>query len=364
MAPTGTNPSFPAGLARQTRSAFTLIELLVSMAVLVMIILFVGQLVTSTTTITVNSGKFLDSDNQARVIFSQMAYDFGAMFKRTDIHYYFHSQSGNDEFYFYSQASGNIASQDPAGTTDATINSASLIGYRVSDRISNGTRVELERLGRGLHWADVAPQSGAATSVLFLPALISGSFQTAIADAYNNSSNPDPHPSATSSVPEWDVIGDQVFRMEFGFLLTSGSFSNVPITSPAGVKNNLDGSGAPGSANDSTAGYSVGSRWYDASGQVAYCCTNATAGAAVWSSLGLQDVNAVVVAIALMDQKSRATTTTAAIITSGSTQLSDFNTTPVATSWLQNTDNVSTFSGLNKTAASSIHVYQRFFYLN
>jgi prepilin-type N-terminal cleavage/methylation domain-containing protein len=60
MAPPRSNLSFPVRLARQARNAFTLVELLISMAVLVMIILFVGQLVTSTATITVNSGKFLE----------------------------------------------------------------------------------------------------------------------------------------------------------------------------------------------------------------------------------------------------------------------------------------------------------------
>src|SRR5690242_19189138 len=90
--------------ARQAHNAFTLVELLVSIAVLMMIILFVGQLVNSATTVTVNSGKLVDADNQARLIFAQMSSDFAAMVSRADVSYYFHSNKGNDEFYFYSQA--------------------------------------------------------------------------------------------------------------------------------------------------------------------------------------------------------------------------------------------------------------------
>jgi len=373
-------------LVRQTRMvarAFTLLELMISMAVLLMIVFFVGQLMSSATTTIVNSGKLLDSDNQARLIFSQMANDFAKMYNRTDVNYYFHStgtnsqQGENDEFYFYSEAPGYIASQDLSGTTEATINSASLIGYRVSDTISSGTRAELERLGRGLHWMDSAAQTGAghATSVLCLPYLIKDNFSSAITDLYNNSSNPNPVPTTTLA-PEWDVIGELVFRMEFCFLLKSGSFNNIPV-SPVGSKDNLGASVPPGSGDGLTSGYSVGSRWYDTTAQLGYCCTSPTPGQAVWSPLGLQDVKAVVVTIATMDLKGRATTTAAAI-NSAIAPLTNFIgndpsnpgpvPVPVADAWIKKSENVADFlsatNGLSKLAASSIRVYQRFFYLN
>lgn len=347
-------------------SAFTLLELLVSLAVLAMLIVLAGQMLSGATTTIGNSGKFLDSDKEARMIFAQMSNDFAAMYNRADINFYFHSQPGNDEFYFYSQASGHIASQDPAGTTDASINSASLIGYRVSDRVSNGTRAELERLGLGLHWADSAG-GGPFTSVQFLPMLISDGFKAAIADPYNNSSNAKSG-SAPTDVPEWDVIGPQVFRMEFCFLLTSGSFSSLPYCT-AGMKDNATATNAPKFSDDSNAGYSTGSRWYDTSSQVAYRCTNAAPNAAEWTPLGLQDVKGIVVAIAILDSKKRQLGSITAI-RNAIPQLADFdsaNPVPMAGLWIQKTANIGQFTAatdLNSAAVASLRVYERIFYLN
>jgi len=355
--------------SRGTRAkgmAFTLIEIMVSTSILILIILLVNQLINSASMTTVTASKRIDSDNQARLIFAKMAEDFDAMYQRGDLNYYFLSQSGNDAFYFYSQAPGHIASQDVSGTNDASLNNSSLVGYRVSDKISGGNRVELERLGRGLHWADGGGQTGAnghASSVLHLPWLIKDAFSTALADSYNNSSNP--YSTTSTSAPQWDVIGDQVFRMKFCFLLNDGSFSLTPILRNTPTTNNLTANAAPGSGNDSTVGYTIGSRWYNTTTNLAYTCLNAAPGAALWAPLGLQDVKAVVVTIALIDTKSRATTTAPAIQKAISS-MHDAAPGPQANTWMPQTDDAATFvqnSGLSRAAASSIRVYERYFYL-
>nr|DAQ81601.1 MAG TPA: tail fiber protein [Caudoviricetes sp.] len=51
--------------------------------------------------------------------------------------------------------------------------------------------------------------------------------------------------------------------------------SNLPL-------NKLNGTAAPTVNDDSGDGYSVGSKWYDLTGDEAYVCLDATAGAAVW----------------------------------------------------------------------------------
>ncbi len=354
---------------RTVRLGFTLLELMASIGILVLLVAVVHQLVSSATLSTVSATRLMDSDNQARLIFAKMAEDFASMYRRADVNYYFKSQSGNDAFYFYSQAPGHIASQEVAGTTDASINSASLVGYRVSDSVSGGTRVELERLGRGLRWMDLSAQAaenGAATSVQHLPSLIKNAFSQAIADVYNNTTNPSTSASATN---QWDVIGDQVFRMEFCFLLRDGTFSLKPVLAASTNSNNLEANAAPTTTADSSAGYGVGSRWYDTTTQIAYQCTNAAAGAAVWAPQGLADVKAVVVTLALIDTKSRVSTGIASIRNA----ISSLSDTPATNpgsmqkTWVQKANDTASLvreTGLNRTTASSVRVYERFFYLN
>lgn len=57
-------------------------------------------------------------------------------------------------------------------------------------------------------------------------------------------------------------------------------------------KINFFGSAAPGVGDDTNDGYSVGSQWFDLTGDVKYDCLDATVGAAVWkSSSGTGEVN-------------------------------------------------------------------------
>ncbi|WP_157895318.1 type II secretion system protein [Verrucomicrobium sp. GAS474] len=348
---------------RGNKRGFTLVEIMVSIGVLLCIILLVAQLVSSLSATTSNASKRSDSDNQARLIFSKMAADFAAISSRADVNYAFLSQNGNDSFYFYSEASGHISSGDPAGTGESTLSGVSLIGYRVSDGISGGARVELERLGLGLHWVDVSSQtgtSGQGRSVLFLPTLIRDAFSKTLANPNNNSSNPN-----TSNPSPWDVIGDQVFRMEFCFLLKDGTFAVTPVIRNSGAKGNFAAAVAPQATDDASAGYAPGSRWYNAQSQVAYRCVRASTKAAFWTPLGLQDVKAVVVSLALLHPKARATIQVGAL-TRSIPLLPDFAGSPVIGSWTTAAGNASVFKagGMNPMTASSVRVYQRFFYLN
>lgn len=364
---------------------------MVSIAILTLIVFFVNQVVNSATKTTVGSGKRIDSDNQTRLIFAKMEADFDAIYNRADVNFYFQglprqsNQGGNDEFYFYSQSPGHFANNAGPGAPD--INTASLVGYRVNDGVSKGTSAQLERLGRGLVWTATSTQNGTGSdspSMLFLPPggvndgdtrLIKYAFPNAISDPYNNSSNPNPNALATGVVPEWDVIGDQVVRMEFCFLLTNGAFSQTPMIQVSG--STTIQSGHPTAYDDSsvTPPYAAGWRWYDTSAQVGYLCTNATPKAAVWTYLGLKDVKAVVVTLALLDTQSRASTNMTDIQKIISTHcFPDFSTAPLASStaplagtWTQSANNPQTLvnnTGLSQVAASAFRIYERFFYLN
>ena len=354
-----------------------MIELLVSMAVLALLLTLVAQMVNSTVTTTVNSGKHIDADGQARLIFDRMGADFASICRRADAPSYFHSQSGNDEAYFYSDAAGYFATADPNSATMSIPNSASLLGYRVSDRLSGGSRLELERLGRGLHWFDGGNTlpNGPATMMVFLPGSIPVAFKDAIADPYNNSSN---LRSSTSdgNAPQWDVIGDQVFRMEFCFVLSDGSLSSIPVTQPTAKTNNLAATTPPGPGDDSGSGYSQDSRWYDKTAGVGYRCRSAGVGQATWAPLGMLDIKGFVVAVAIMDSKTRKICS-ATSLQSAVQELPDFDaaiTDPntgkpylMANLWLKKVNAASTFATTTRlppSAVSAIHIYQRWFSIN
>ena len=375
-------PRSPHPGKRGTR-AFTLIEVLASMVVLTLLVTAMAQLLNSATSTSTGVGKRIDADSQARLVLDRMADDFSGMAKRPDIDFYFHHQAGNDALYFFSSATGYYPAVDPNGTGVATENPFSLAGYRVSDQVSGGSRYELERLGRGMHWYDTAAgaANGTASAVVYLPAIIvdpaagTGSYSKVLTDPYNNSSNLNPD---SSSVPEWDVIGDQVFRLEFCYLLKDGTLDEIPAShANTTVTHNLGTSvtRAPTVNDDTGAGYASGSRWYDRNAEVGYVCVSATAGAAVWMPLGLQDTQAVVVAVASLDKRSRLLASAASLsqLTSALKDFSVTNTDPVtkkpylmAASWMQ-TINQAGFAAsvkLPPTATAAVHVYQRYFYLN
>jgi prepilin-type N-terminal cleavage/methylation domain-containing protein len=337
---------------------FTLVEILVSTAILLGITLLAGRLLNDVAGATTHAGKLIDSDNQARLVFSRMAGDFAALHARPDLSSHFRSQGGNDQFYFFSQVPGHSVSGATTRTTGE-----SLVGYRVGG--SSPDLVEMERLALGLGWMEPsasAASSGKATALLHLPFLVKEAYADTIQSPYNNSSNPG---GAGSSA--WDVIGNQVFRLEYCFLLRDGKFSTTPAAASAGMTNNLGSNRAPGSSDDSGAGFKTGSRWYDLGSQVAYSCVSAQSGTAEWAPLGLEDVSAVVVTVALLPPKSRAILKGNALGRLGD-EFPDFNgtETPGAT-WSAKARDVSALAsatGVSAQVVSSVRVYERFFYLN
>lgn len=66
-------------------------------------------------------------------------------------------------------------------------------------------------------------------------------------------------------------------------VLISDLNSNMDTIDAAIKKNNFAATTAPGVSDDSAAGYSIGSKWVDVTGDKFYFCVDATAGAAVWS---------------------------------------------------------------------------------
>ena len=224
---------------------FTLVELLVSMFVLVVIILLVTQLMTSATAITRTGHKHIDTDTQARVVLDRMALDFAQMLKRTDVDYYVKQKAaynghgnghgcgrgrnqdlGSDQIAFFSQVPGYY----PAGYTVGQQSPISLVAYRVNESTSGNVPDRygrLERMAKGLGWnaLDNNPNSNSPSPIVFAPGQIAagtGPWAGPWSAAIKNDN------SAASRDNDYEVIGPGVFRFEYYYILKNGRVTDWP----------------------------------------------------------------------------------------------------------------------------------------
>jgi prepilin-type N-terminal cleavage/methylation domain-containing protein len=300
----------------ETNRAFSLIELLAAMAVVVLLMMTVVQMMSNVNSLTATSGKRVAADADARTVFDRMADDFAGMVKRPDVDYLIAKGTGNDGVYFYSAAPAL------APSTPADQNPVSLVGYRVN------ADMQLERVGKGLAWSDMAflsyPTQPPDNST---PPLPSSTFQgTFGADITGNSTS--------------TIIGENVFRMEFTFLLK-------PLKQPDGTFLPAVYSNVP---------------W------------DTRAGRTSLNSIGLSDVEAVVVTIAILDSASRKPLANGKLPPSASSALTDIadpqssppkNVKLPAQVWQEAIDN-GTFAmtGIPASLAKQTRIYQRIFPLS
>jgi hypothetical protein len=296
--------SAPSRAVALREGGFTLAELIISVGVLVLLVLLSTQLLKSAATVTTLGHKQMDADAQARQLLDRMAIDFAQMVKRSDLDFFAkgtlapNSVGGamngtpavNDQIAFYSAVPGyypSTGSQSPV----------SLVAYR------ENAQNKLERMGVGLVWNGVSLND---TPVVFMPLTISATWPSAT----NLAASPTPEPRA-------EVIGPQVIRFEYYYLLNNGTFSVTP--------------------------------WITGTHT---------------SVSGMQDVSAIVVDIAVIDPKSKVLLTPAQI-TSLAGQLVDYASGRPAgwlrTQWQTTLDGNTT---LPRPAISGIRVHERFIYLS
>jgi len=231
--------------SRQTRGGFTLVELLVSVVVLLIVIFMVSQLMSSTAAVTRTGNKHIDTDTQARVVFDRMALDFAQMLKRTDIDYYVKQRSGykghgnghgwgqgkngdkgSDQMAFFSAVPGYYPS-NPAGEHSPI----SLVAYRVTESTQSWAAASygrLERMAKGLHWAGVDDNNttNKPYPIVFVPGQVTtgaGPWGSQWQTAINNDNT-----QSTSSDADYEVIGPGVFRFEYFYLLKNGRVTDWP----------------------------------------------------------------------------------------------------------------------------------------
>jgi prepilin-type N-terminal cleavage/methylation domain-containing protein len=220
---------------------FTLAELLVAVAVLVVLVVLFAQLLKSAATITTLGHGLMDADSQARQLLDRMAIDLAQMVKRSDVDYYVKSsaasplrhvlQPGNDQVAFYSTVPGyypSTGAQSPL----------SLVAYRVNSGSSASVFNKMERLGKGLVWNAVSTTD---TPVVFIPIPVAAPLS--LGDVVTQTPTPTPTPAANPAWPQagnmaadpsYELVGSQVFRFEYYYLLKNGSLSDVPWDTSAG----------------------------------------------------------------------------------------------------------------------------------
>ena len=219
--------------ALRAQRAFTLMELLISIAIITLLIFMVAQVLSSATGVTRTGSKHIDTDTEARTVFDRMAADFRQMLKRTDVDYYLKGpvnytghgnghaygrrvptgQQGSDQIAFFSQVLAYTGS-----ASQGTGSPLSLVAYRVNGLSGGASYLQLERMGKRLIW-NSPPQSGNSPNrpipMFFLPATMTA----VVPDAVNSSGD-------TLSV--YEVIGPNVFRFEYYYLLKTGLVTDIP----------------------------------------------------------------------------------------------------------------------------------------
>jgi hypothetical protein len=298
--------------------------MLTAMAIFVIMISFLGQLISNTTTATnVSKGK-LNADDQARFALDRIGDDLQKLSKRTDLDYKITKNPGtNDEFYFYSEVPGLGANS----TGDVMQQSGmSLIGYRIN------SDYKLERYSEAIPWDKLSFLSyGADQNVLPATTILQ---KLAALDAN-----------------KYHVLCDGIFRLEIQFLLRDGTYS---YSTHLENGSNLLNVGAD----------DVNSRRDPAgTGAPNICIGKDSASASIWRGLGWQDVSAVIVTLVVIDDSARK------ILPSGGVGnlVGKFDETNVASDlpmkkWQQTID--TGVPGVPKKAMSGLRVYQRAFYLS
>src|SRR5437870_8608168 len=207
---------------QRTCRAFTLVELLMSGVVITIVIFMVAQLTNSTATLTRTGNKHIDTDTEARTVLDRMAADFGHILKRSDIDYWLKQQGAR---YYPGHSAGHSNGKGHTkGTTqqgsDQIAFFSQVAGYYpstgsqspislVAYRV-NATTYQLERMGKGLLWNGVP---GSNIPMVFLPLTIDQTWPAA---------------TNTSTDSDYKTIGPDIFRFEYYYLLKNGQVTDNP----------------------------------------------------------------------------------------------------------------------------------------
>ena len=282
--------------------AFTLAETLVAISVLALLVLLITQLLNNAAALTTAGNKRMDADSQARPLFERMALDFAQVIKRSDVSYYVKTAA--------TPMTGNdlmgfySAVQGYYPTTPSPI---SVVAYRVNSDSSNSVAYNcLERMGKGLDW------NGASSTnipVVFRPLTLHGTWPSVASSSTYDDTDP--------AKRTYEIIGPQVFRFEYYYFeKATGNLVAYP---------------------------------------------------AAWTSLSaaaIKDAAAIVVAIAVIDPKSKvllSNSQVATLVESLPDYVSGLRPGELLAQWQSVLDNI---TNMPRPAISGIRLYERCFYIS
>jgi hypothetical protein len=280
---------------------------MVAVSVLTLLILTISRLFNAASSATTTSNKHIETDAEARPVLDRLAIDIAQMVKRPEVDYYLKSPADPQI------VSGIVPGNDQlaffaqvAGYYPSTGSQSpiSLVAYRINSDTSSQALNKVERLGKGLLWNGVSTTSA---PIVFLPVQIATIWPAA------TNSTPDPQ-------SDYEIIGPTVFRFEYYYLLKNGAFSITP--------------------------------WDPATGHS--------------SVNGMQDVAAIVVAIAVVDRKSSDLISDNQL-TALAVNMVDYTSAMQAgdllAQWQSAIDQSTVTPSIPRVALSAIHIYERYFYL-
>jgi prepilin-type N-terminal cleavage/methylation domain-containing protein len=207
---------------RRLNQAFTLTELLVAIAVLVLVILLVTRLLNDATALTTLGHKRMDADANARPLFDRIAVDFAQMVKRKDVSYYVKTQANVQAGNDQIAFYSMVTGYYPTPSKQSPV---SLVCYRINSDSASLSYNKLERMGKGLIW-----NGASATHVpILFRAPSAAAPTTTIENVWPAAAN------NTATDSDYELAGPQVFRFEYYYLLSTGALSDGPWPSLTAV---------------------------------------------------------------------------------------------------------------------------------
>jgi hypothetical protein len=282
--------------------AFTLAEMLVAVSVLALLVLLITQLLNHAASIATLGNRRMDADSQARPLFERLTLDFAQIIKRSDVSYYVKTAA--------TPMTGNdlvgFYSAVP-GYYPATPSPISVVAYRVNSDSSSSVAYHcLERMGKGLDWNGA---SATSIPVVFRPLTIHGTWPSVASSSAYDDTDP--------AKRTYEIIGPQVFRFEYYYV---DKITGTLVAYPA-----------------------------------------------AWTSLSevtIKDAAAIVVAIAVIDPKSKillSNSQIATLVESLPDYASGSRPGELLAQWQSVLDNI---TNMPRPAISGIRLYERCFYIS